>query len=98
MNLDEQLRSALRRREPSPGFAERVVAKAETRPARPRFRLLWASGAVAAGIALVMVGSAQYHKAQQERAGRQVIQALQIAAEKLNIARSKVLRHDKENQ
>ena len=34
MNLDDELRAALRREDPSPGFARRVVARAQSKPKR----------------------------------------------------------------
>ena len=37
MNLEDELRAALRREDPSPGFAERVVARAQS-SARPSSR------------------------------------------------------------
>ena len=36
MNLDDELRAALRRENPSPGFAERVVARAQASRAAER--------------------------------------------------------------
>jgi hypothetical protein len=97
MNLEERLRAALRREEPSAGFAERVVARAESgsrvrlQP-RPAFRLVWAAAAMAAAVAVVMSSMDWYQRRQQERAARQAALALQIVAEKLDLARSKVLK------
>ncbi len=102
-NLETQLREALRRQDPPEGFAERVVLEAESARAqrrretpRPRFPLLWPAATFAATLALVFSISVEYRavyqeKVQEERAGRQVIQALRIASEELNIARNKAL-------
>jgi hypothetical protein len=97
MNLEDQLRDALRREDPPEGFAERVIREAG--PARVQFRraparrtLPWLWPAVAAvAAALVLAVSVQYRRAQEERAGKQVVYALQIVAEELNMAQSEVL-------
>jgi hypothetical protein len=97
-NLEVELRKALRREAPPEGFAERVVyqaTSARTQQRRetpqPRFRFLWPAATVAATTALVFSISIEYRSFQEERAGRQAIQALQIASEELNMARNKVL-------
>jgi hypothetical protein len=85
VNLDQQLRRALERQEPSPDFADRVLAARTTdRRRAPR----WIAMAVAASAAMV-VGANQYRAAQQravraERAARDVKIALAITGEKLN--------------
>jgi hypothetical protein len=97
-NLEAQLREALRRQDPPEGFAERVVLEAESARAlrrretpRPRFPLLWPAATFAATLALVFSISVEYRAQQEQRAGRQVIQALRIASEELNLARNKAL-------
>ena len=93
MNLEDELRAALRREEPSAGFAERVVARTQPRiVAFPRKRFAWAGAAIAAGLALVFTVNVEQHRRQEEEAGRQAVLALRIASEKLNFARAKVLR------
>jgi hypothetical protein len=105
MNLENELRKALRREEPSEGFAERVVlqaesARAERREAlQPRLRRLWPAASLAATSVLVLSVSIEYRavhqeRIQEERAGRQAIQALRIASEKLNTARNKILNNN----
>jgi hypothetical protein len=97
-HLEAKLRQALRRQDPPGGFAERVVllnrnrkgASVRSTP-RPRFRLLWPAATFAATAALILSISIEYHAVQEERAGRQAIQALQIASQELNMARDKVL-------
>jgi hypothetical protein len=98
-NLEDQIRDALRRRDPPEGFADRVLVQCTLRSQaalraatpQPRFRLLWPAATVAATTALVLSISIEYHSLQEQWAGRQAIQALQIASEELNTARNKVL-------
>lgn len=96
MNMEDQLREALRRRNPSVGFAERVAARAQSgRRAQPvrSFPGLWAASALALAAVVVFTASSLWQRTQEERAGRQAVLALRIASEKLNQTRSKVLRH-----
>jgi hypothetical protein len=95
MNMEDQLKAALQRREPSVGFAERVAARAQFgRRAEPMrgFRGMWAASALALAAVVVFTASSLWQRAQEERAGRQAVLALRIASEKLNHVRSKVLR------
>jgi hypothetical protein len=95
MNLEDELRSALRRQDPSPGFAGRVIARA--RPAPPhrsrRPMLAWAAS-VAAMLALSFGAVTEYRRVQAERARDEAVLALQIAAEKLNHIRDKVFKEN----
>lgn len=98
MNLEDELRAALRREDPSPGFALRVVARAKTKPAPHSWfpsqswfpRMLWATALAA--MLVIGFGVSEYRERQAERAARETVMALRIAAEKLNMARDKVLR------
>ena len=93
MNIEDELRAALRREDPSPGFARRVVTQARSsrapKPALPRF--IWAV-ALAAMLAIGFAATFEYQQMKAERAGRDAVMALRIAAEKLNRTRDKVLR------
>jgi hypothetical protein len=97
MQLEDELRKALQRQEPSPGFAERVAARLET-PAlkpniqvmRPRRRMFWAA-AIAAMLALGAVTASEYRRMRAEHQREQAVRALRITVEKLNLARTKVL-------
>jgi hypothetical protein len=99
--LDDELRNVLRRKEPSAGFAERVMARLETTPrsmtlvhrvsalfARPMLR--WAL--VATVVCVVVVASIfryqhqQQTRAQAERASQQAILALRITNEEIDAA------------
>jgi hypothetical protein len=100
MDLEKELRSALQRSDPPPGFAERVLARAadaggDPHPARWRLnsvrplRLRWA---IAAGLAAVagFTGAVKYQQRRGEVAKERLITALYIAGEKLNYAQRKV--------
>ena len=97
--LENELRNAMKRDEPPEGFAERVLARtAETRQAlpisifrRPTFR--WAlAGAMCV---LLAVAGIEYRQAKQEQARgedakAQLMLALRITANKLQLAQEKV--------
>jgi hypothetical protein len=97
MNMEDQLREALKRRDPSLGFAERVAARAQSgrrADPLPRFRWLWPASAVAlAAVVMFPTASLWQREQREERAGRQAVLALRIASERLNQTRTKVLRH-----
>ena len=88
MNLEDELRSALRREDPPGGFAERIAARAQSTAPK---RILWAAG-IAAALAIGFVAQFEYRQMEAERAGREAVIALRIAAEKLNLTRDKVLK------
>lgn len=110
-DLENELRAALRRPEPPPGFTNRVLARIARLPAPQAGRwqgvlslfrvskLRWAAASVV--ICLVMtIGVAQYRRAEHERAKGeaakvQLMQALQIASTKLNVALKKVQETDR---
>jgi hypothetical protein len=95
MNLEDELKAALRREDPSPGFAQRVVARAKATPrsSRPIFRMVWAA-ALAAMLAIGFTAAYEYRQMKAERASRDAVIALRIAADKLNMARDKVSRRE----
>ncbi len=102
MNLDDRLREAFRRDDPPEGFAERLrerIAREPIAPAReikrrveapPRqswFRWVWLPASACAVLTAVLFSVAISNRhVEEERAGRQAIQALQIASQKLNLA------------
>jgi len=89
-SLDDELRSALRRREPSPDFAARVMARVSAAPVRPA-RQPWVRWVAAMAAALLLtVGGLEYREYQGERAKDQVLLAMRIAGSKLNKAQRKV--------
>lgn len=95
MNLDDELRAALRREDPSRGFAQRVVARAKAKPASQSWfpKMMWTT-ALAAMLVVGFGGLSEYREKKAERAGREAVLALRIAAEKLNSARDKVMRRE----
>lgn len=96
-DFEDQLRGALRKQEPSTGFAERVLAKTKPEKRTVPRRPIWTFAAIAAALVL-MVGVNQIQELARERraeaASQQAILALRITAEKLNAVRGKVLRHE----
>jgi len=89
-SLDDELKSALRRCEPSPGFAERVLARVSAAPLRraPQPWIRWVA-AIAAAL-LLAAGDLEYRHYRGERAKDQVLLAVRIAGSKLNKAQKKV--------
>ena len=88
-DLEDRLRSTLRRVDPDPGFAERVMSRIENEPRRSAFtRLRWPAALVASAL----VGTVAVHQwqAQREREGlearKQLIEALRVTGEKLDLA------------
>jgi hypothetical protein len=55
--------------------------------------LIWAT-ALAAMLVIGFVGAFEYRQMKAERAGRDAVLALRIAAEKLNMTRDRVLRRE----
>jgi hypothetical protein len=105
--LEDELRSVLKRQEPSPDFAERVLARldapaAEIATRRPAwgswFRLprLYRFAAGVAACLLLALGVSQYHKyrvrVQGEAAKERLVLALKIAGGRLNAVQQKVLK------
>jgi hypothetical protein len=90
MNLDEELKRALQRKEPPPGFRERVLAAT-----KQRSRYSWRPLAAAALLTLVVGGTtARYieQRREGERAKEQVLLALRITSQKLRDTRGHI--HD----
>lgn len=91
---EQDIRRALRRESPAPGFADRVMRNIEAERPRP-VRTWWR--AAAASVALVAVASgwaareaAERRREEGERAREQVMLALQIAGSKVRIAQQEV--------
>lgn len=80
--LEESLKSALARKEPPPGFAGRVAARAAATRAPRSFAPRWVA---AAAVVVMAVGSGvAYRRHQGEMAKEQVMQAMKITAVKLH--------------
>jgi hypothetical protein len=87
--LDDELKQALEREDPPPGFAARVLAQVESRRNHRR----WWTAAIAA--ALMLAGGLEFERerrirAQGERAKQQVILALRITSHKLQFIKEKI--------
>lgn len=104
-DLENQLRAALRRHDPPPGFAERVIEHTRRADAHPLamaaqvpaiatrrsgWRPVWSIGAIAATLTLVSFSVTSYQRSREEHAAHQAQLALRIAAEKLNLTRDRV--------
>lgn len=91
MNFEDELKLALQRKEPPPGFRERVLAATSARTGRARhlFRSL-----AAAALLTVLVGGTTAHFIEQrregERAKEQVLQALRITSHELRDTRQQI--------
>jgi hypothetical protein len=104
MNLDDELRSALRPREPAPGFTERILARVREPAPLPRLswrehlavllsprRLYWGTACVVTVFLLVAAGQDYRQRRQGERAKQQVMLALEVASAKLNYVQQRTL-------
>jgi hypothetical protein len=94
MNTEHQLRQALSRKAPAPGFRDRVMEQLNERPAP---RAAWRGWrAVAAGLALTAtIGGWSAWKVEErrregERAKEELVLALRIAGEKVRVAQDEV--------
>lgn len=96
MNFDHDLSRALRRESPAPGFSSRVLARIEREEAREARRrpVWWRYAAASVTFTLLLGGGyAAHHRYEQrkgEMAREQVLQALQIAGEKVRYAQQEV--------
>ena len=84
--LEQELKGALSRQEPAPGFAARVSAAARRGPSLPARRWL----ALAASILVLLGAGEAYRWRQGVEAKQQVLQAVRIAAVKLNRIQTQV--------
>ncbi len=100
--FEDDLRIAMKREEPSEGFAERVLAKAgEAKQSTWNRFFAWPGlkWALASAVCLMLaVGGIGYKRANDERAKgeaakAQLMLALRITADKLQLAQMKVQQH-----
>jgi hypothetical protein len=91
--VERDLRESLRRRQPPPGFAGKVLAR--TRQFEPR-RTSWFWLAAAALVLLMIGGVAflqeQRRQAEGEKAKEQLLAGLRITGSKLNEVKSRLAR------
>jgi len=87
-DLDDQLRKALRPVDPGEPFAQAVLARVahERRSRRPAPALRWAAavGAIALGVLAVYGWQARHEQGLEAR--RQLLEALQVTGQKLDLA------------
>jgi hypothetical protein len=93
MNIESDLKRALRRERPPEGFASRVVARLDASQAAPRRAPWWR--AVAAGLVLTAVAGGwaaheEIRRREGERARDEVMVALRIAGAKVRSAQEHV--------
>ena len=94
--LEDELRLALSRREPPPGFAERVLARARARQTQPQRPPLFQWRWLAAVAALVVVAAGLHffeerrRRREGEQAKQQVMLALQLTGSKLRYAQERL--------
>jgi len=100
MNLDNDLKRAMRRESPPAGFAERVMQRVRSgaapasgaearRPKRPPLHW-WRAAAASVTLAVVLGGYAVHRQREGERAREQVLRAMSIASEKVAYAQQQV--------
>ena len=84
-DFENELRRALRRQEPPPGFNDRVMARIPNRRPKPIWHRQWLAVAAAACIAVIGSGAWEQHRRQVEgeRARQELIYALTVASESL---------------
>jgi hypothetical protein len=84
-DLEARLREVLARREPSPGFRGRVLARLQAQRRRPA-RRIWPAAVLAASLALAAglpFARRELNRRQGEQAKAQLILALDITQQKL---------------
>jgi hypothetical protein len=98
--FERDLHQSLQRRNPPPGFAERVLARTSDIDAHGRARAFapftWRWAAATAMIALVIAGAAFYREHLRETAAEQskeqLLLALQITGSRLRVVQEKLSR------
>ena len=94
MNLENDLKRALRRQAPAPGFAARVMQRIEEQSAPKRRQPVWWRAAAASVTLAAILGGYATHKVVEhrrgERAKEQVLTAMRIAGEKVRYAQQEV--------
>jgi hypothetical protein len=96
MTLENDLKRALRRQAPAPGFAGRVMRRLDEVPrSSPRNRrpVWWRAAAASVTLAVLLGGYATHRVVEHrrgERAKEQVLMAMRIAGEKVRYAQQEV--------
>ena len=104
MSLEQDLRRALKRKDPPSGFDDRVLSKIQAgeTPRLPIAARRWHRAPLALAASLVLAFGATYYvqqqrqrqaqeeQAQAEQTVRDVVLALQIASEQISVAQAKI--------
>ena len=96
--FENELKSALARREPPDGFASRVMDRIpERRGRRPAFNMQWRAAAAAVLIAMLGGGAYEYNRAERlrrdgEQARAELVFALELTSSRLQATKAKVLK------
>ena len=93
MNLEQDLKRALRRESPASGFAGRVLARIEQEPEARKRPVWWRAAAASVTLAALLGGYGAHtvvERRQEERAAEQVLLAMKIASEKVRYAQQEV--------
>ncbi|HEY7642444.1 MAG TPA: hypothetical protein VH814_22110 [Steroidobacteraceae bacterium] len=91
-DFEQQLRDALRPIDPEEGFEQRVMARIANEPTRSRRRITrWAASlALAASVGFAAILGAHQWREHREQQGlearRQLLEALRVTGEKLDVA------------
>jgi hypothetical protein len=98
-DFEQQLRDALRPVEPEEGFEQRVMARIAPDGSRRRTKVTrWVSVALAASVASATIVGAYQWQVRREQEGlearRQLLEALQLTGEKLDLAYQAVNREE----
>jgi hypothetical protein len=92
-DFEKELRSHLEARSAPPGFVDRVMARVPARRRRSAWQPLWRWAAVAAFLAVTVLGGMEHERQQRvagERAREQVLLALRITGSTLHQVQNKV--------
>lgn len=92
MTLENDLKHALRRKEPDAGFAGRVMARIE-RAETPKRPVWWRAAAASVMLTVLLGGYGTYRVIEHrkgERAKEQLLLAMRIASEKVSYAQQEV--------
>jgi uncharacterized protein YecE (DUF72 family) len=97
MTLENDLKRALRRQAPAPGFAGRVMQRLHSQSTieteKPRHPVWWRAAAASVTLAVLLGGYATHRVVERqrgERAKEQVLTAMRIAGEKVRYAQQEV--------
>ncbi|MGI8742205.1 MAG: hypothetical protein ACR2NN_06470 [Bryobacteraceae bacterium] len=93
-DFEDQLRHALARQEPPPGFAARIAVRVKRRSSGRNFWKPWAAGLIAASLLAGACGIQQFEQRRDREKGQaaraQLLQALQITSSKLQRIQKKM--------